>query len=602
MTWNSIRTKLIVLTILAVLVPSTATMLVSYFYTTNSLKERAVSENSNLLYQGGENIKNYLEQLSRTSLSVYSDDFFYRSLAFGFDNISASGQQTATMQSIALSISEIEQVYLYVNDKRQATLLTQNRPKRLSDTDFYNNNSLSSERSLYIEPPHIPHSYGFSSVPSNGSQQPVLTLHRSILKVPSSKEIGVLTFDVNLNAISRIANQLYQAQHERLYLVDEEGYVIYSGDTARIGQPLDEPWFDNSVLANDDNKNYEADKKIYIYQRIETAFSRWTLVKQIPSAYLTRDTNQAAAINVLLVAISLVLIINAIIFISFRITKPIKQLAWYMNQIKTGHLTIDINTNRTDEIGLVYKRFNGMMDTINNLILREYKLKLANSTNQLRALQAQINPHFMNNTLQTIGTLALEHGMKQIYSLISALARMMRYSMYNTDKPVKLRTELEHVNDYIQLQKERYENQFDVRYNVDESTLDVPIPKMIVQPLVENFFKHGIDPLRNPKIIELSSRWVSPSVLQLTIEDNGKGMSIADWESLQQLLAQATDNEQEYAREWNEAESTQGGIGLVNVQTRLKLFYGKDAQFSVENLVPHGFRVVLIMNMEGESK
>jgi two-component system sensor histidine kinase YesM len=600
--WNSIRTKLIVLLIVAALVPSTATMLVSYVYTTHSLKERAVSENSNLLYQGGENMKNYLEQLERASLTVYSDASFYRSLVFGFDNISASGQQTATLQSIASSVNEIEQVYLYVDKKRQATLLTQNKPKRLSDTDYYNDISLNEERIMYIEPPHAPHSYGFSSTSSYGSQPMVITMYRSIMQIPSSNRTGILAFDVNLNAISRIANQLYQAAHEQLYLVDENGYVIYSSYAEQIGQAIEGPWFDNSVFKNGDRGNFEADKQIYIYQSIDTKFSNWTLVKQIPSAYLTRETNQAAAINVLLVAISLVLIIGAIIFISVRITEPIKQLARHMNQIKIGHMTVDINTNRKDEIGLVYKRFNSMMDTINNLILREYKLKLANSTNQLRALQAQINPHFMNNALQTIGTLALEHDMKRIYSLISALARMMRYSMYNTDKPVQLKTELEHVDNYLQLQKERFENQLNVRYDVDESTLDSLIPKMIVQPLVENFFKHGMNPLVDSNTIKLTSSWVAPSVLQLTVEDDGTGMSDEDWKHLQQLLNQASDNEQEHAREWNEEESTQDGIGLMNIRTRLKLFYGKDAQFNVDNLTPHGFRVVLTMNVDGEPK
>jgi two-component system sensor histidine kinase YesM len=600
--WNSIRTKLIVLLIVAALVPSTATMLVSYVYTTHSLKERAVSENSNLLYQGGENMKNYLEQLERASLTVYSDASFYRSLVFGFDNISASGQQTATLQSIASSVNEIEQVYLYVDKKRQATLLTQNKPKRLSDTDYYNDISLNEERIMYIEPPHAPHSYGFSSTSSYGSQPMVITMYRSIMQIPSSNRTGILAFDVNLNAISRIANQLYQAAHEQLYLVDENGYVIYSSYAEQIGQTIEGPWFDNSAFKNGDRGNFEADKQIYIYQNVDTKFSNWTLVKQIPSAYLTRETNQAAAINVLLVAISLILIIGAIIFISVRITEPIKQLARHMNQIKIGHMTVDINTNRKDEIGLVYKRFNSMMDTINNLILREYKLKLANSTNQLRALQAQINPHFMNNALQTIGTLALEHNMKRIYSLISALARMMRYSMYNTDKPVQLKTELEHVDNYLQLQKERFETQLNVRYDVDESTLDALIPKMIVQPLVENFFKHGMNPLVDSNTIELTSSWVAPSVLQLTVEDDGIGMSDEDWKHLQQLLNQASDNEQEHAREWNEEESTQGGIGLMNVRTRLKLFYGKDAQFNVDNLTPHGFRVVLTMNVDGEPK
>ncbi|MGV2805292.1 histidine kinase, partial [Clostridium perfringens] len=211
-------------------------------------------------------------------------------------------------------------------------------------------------------------------------------------------------------------------------------------------------------------------------------------------------------------------------------------LVGLMSQVKSGRMTVDISSSRKDEIGTLHRRFGSMMDTINNLILQEYKLKLANRTNQLRALQAQVNPHFMNNALQTIGTLALEHGMKRIYSLISALARMMRYSMYNTDKPVTLATELDHIKDYVELQKERFENQFDYRYDVDESTLQVLIPKMLVQPLIENFFKHGMNPLAENNYIALKSKRLSASIVQITVEDNGNGMQDEPFQTLQEHL------------------------------------------------------------------
>lgn len=600
MNWSSIRTKLIVGLIIAALVPSVATMIISYSYTTHSLKERAVQDNGSLLFQGSENIKNYLEELNRNSLSVYSDDFFYRSLPYGFENISARGQQVATLQSMAAASKDVLQIYLYVDKKRQATLLTPSSLKRMSDIDSFIPGNWNNELALTLSSPHAPYNYGFDVPPVGSGDQKVITLYRSIRQIPSDNQLGLLAMDIRLDAISRISNQLFQAEHEKLYLLDENGYVIYSGEPERIGQKFSAPWYQARVMDGTTRGSFEEDKQIFVYDTVDTAFSKWRLVKQIPASYLTRDTQQAAAINVLLLAASLLLIIAMIILISVSLTKPIKRLVWYMNQIQTGHLTVDIETNRKDEIGVVYRRLSSMMDTINNLILREYKLKLANTTNQLRALQAQVNPHFLNNSLQSIGSLALEHGVKRVYSLISTLSRMMRYSMYNTDEPVALDKELQHVKDYMELQAERFDQGFKVRYDVDKTTLDVLVPKMILQPLVENYFKHGRDPMEESSQIILTSLWIDASTLQLTVEDNGNGMPEEVWQRLQQRLEQAAQNPVEGLSDPSRSGEDEGGIGLVNVMTRLKLFYGEDSHFEVENLQPHGFRAILTMRVEGE--
>ncbi|GJM73851.1 hypothetical protein HMSSN036_60670 [Paenibacillus macerans] len=209
------------------------------------------------------------------------------------------------------------------------------------------------------------------------------------------------------------------------------------------------------------------------------------LIKEIPKSYLLREANQAVTINLMLFGLALLVILTATILISIRVTAPIKRLSNYMSQVKTGNLNVDVLPAGNDEVGLLTERFRTMMDTINNLILREYKLELSSKNNQLRALQAQINPHFLNNTLQIIGTLALELKVPQIYTLISSLAKMMHYSMHSGDRIVTLKDELEHVKAYVELQKERFENRFAYRCEVAEPLLQVAMPKLILQPIME---------------------------------------------------------------------------------------------------------------------
>lgn len=600
--WNSIRTKLIALMILAAILPTTISMIISYVITTNSLKERAVVENMNLLYQGRMNLENDLEEMNRTSLSVYSDPEFYISLYYGHENINASGRQSATLQSINHAISGSKQVYLYVNGKREAALFAQDIARRMSDVPLYEQIPDLGGKDYYIQPPRPLHTYGFQLSSPYPANSQVMTMYRVIQRIPSTEQLGVLAIDLDISFLSRISSQLFQPEHEQLYILNEDGYVMYSGDSNRISQQVQETWYDRVKEDGAESGYFEQNDRIYLYNSIRTGVTDWTMIKEIPSSYIQSSADKAAFINILLLAVSLLVIIAATIWISIHITEPIRKLVGLMSQVKSGRMTVDISSTRKDEIGILHRRFGSMMNTINDLFLQEYKLKLANRTNQLRALQAQVNPHFLNNALQTIGTLALEHNMKRIYSLISALARMMRYSMYNTDKPVKLGTELDHIKDYVELQKERFENLFDFRYDVDESTVDILIPKMLVQPLVENYFKHGMNRLADDNYIRVSTRRLSKDVVQIIVEDNGNGMPEDKLAVLQEQIQQLEelDLEQLEVSDSDNIDSAEHGIGLINIVTRMRLYYRDKSGFSMENIHPHGFRVVLTIHVEGE--
>lgn len=241
--------------------------------------------------------------------------------------------------------------------------------------------------------------------------------------------LGVLAIDVRLKPLRSICRQLYNADTEELYLVDRHGMIIYSGNEAMIGTH----WKESSLLNRISNEGVhgviENDTALHVYGKLDAKLSGWTLVKKIPNRTLYLRATRLTQINVVIASAALLLAIVATLWISIKITEPIKRLTRYINQIQSGQLDVDIRAMGNDEIGVLSRRFREMMVTINNLILREYKLDLANKTHQLKALQAQINPHFLYNTLQSIGTLALQHEVPRIYSLLSSLAKMLRYNM-----------------------------------------------------------------------------------------------------------------------------------------------------------------------------
>lgn len=523
MKWTSIRTKLIVFLLVPTLICIMATMYVSYSHTTKSLRDRAVEENKNLLYQGYKNIDSLLQEINRLSLNVYSDGDFYRLLEAGYDDLSSDIAIYNSLSYISTSLPNISQVYLYGVKDAKATLITDNTtPKRWLRNTPYRESRVTGSTPVEVQSTHLSNAYGLNLPLTQFVPEPVFTMHRRIERIPSSEALGYLSIDVKLAAIGDIVDQLYERDQEQIYLLDSSGRLVYGQDTAALGQPLDAAWYNRQIADRSGTQGYfEQDGAVFIYQQIDSIGLSWTLVKQIPVSYLFREAKEAAGINVLLLVLLLITIIVLTVLVSFRITAPIKQLTRYMNQVQTGNLEIDIRPAGKDEIGVVTEHFRSMMDTINNLILREYRLELSNKTNELRALQSQINPHFLNNTLQIIGTLALELKVPQIYGLLSALAKMMRYSMYNDEKIVTVQNELDHVKAYIELQKERFENKFSFRYDMEEPLLQALMPKMILQPIVENYFKHGFQLDRQDGCIEISVAGLTPERMEISIANNG---------------------------------------------------------------------------------
>ncbi|WP_405462569.1 sensor histidine kinase [Paenibacillus sp. HJGM_3] len=243
---------------------------------------------------------------------------------------------------------------------------------------------------------------------------------------------------------------------------------------------------------------------------------------------------------------------------------------------------------REDEIGHLSRRFQSMMNTINDLILREYRLELANKTTQLRMLQAQINPHFINNALQSIGTLALQHEAPKVYALLASLAKMMHYTMHTDETIVPLEKELEHLNYYLQLQKQRFDDKFSYRYDIGEATRTIPVPKMILQPIAENYFKHGYSAHNEGGRLQVTTE-LRQDRLYIRMTDNGTGMPEEELRRLQLELETPRD-------EGDRSEH----IGLANVMDRLRLYYGDQASMLLLHTEPHGLTVVLTIPVRDE--
>ncbi|WP_339299049.1 sensor histidine kinase [Paenibacillus sp. FSL R5-0623] len=600
--YYSIRTKLIAFMLIATTLPLLASISMTFIQTKTALREQAVEENKRLIYQASTNLNNYVDNVARASLAVYNDPNFLRNLAKIPGDYRAVAEVYTTLQTIRAAVPDVFQLYLHSFAANQSTLITNPFPKREERKQAYSGSlhgkTGGDSPDIWVESAHMSHTYGFKAASPDDPARTVITLHRVIKDIPSIERLGVLAIDLNMNTIAAICGRLYDPAKEQIYVVDGQNQIIYQGRSevnhtdALREETASELNIARSSAGTAQNVagHFEQDRSMYVYQQLGSTYADWTIVKQIPNETLYARATTLTWNNAMIAIAALVLVIVATLFISIRITGPLKQLMRYMNQIQAGRLHVDIHLSSRDEFGVLARHFRDMMDTVNNLILREYRLEIANKTNQLKALQAQIHPHFLYNTLQSIGTLALQQQGQRAYTLLSSLSKMLRYSMRD-QTCVTLREEAEHARLYLELQQERFGDRLEVDLDFAEDTLSVEMPRMTLQPLIENYFKHGADIQPGKGHISLSSRRINDHWIEIELNNNGPSIPEDKLLEIRGWLHQSHTTTGLSIQESDESES----IGLRNVIRRLQLnsHPGHSARLEINNREPNGVKITV---------
>lgn len=293
---------------------------------------------------------------------------------------------------------------------------------------------------------------------------------------------------------------------------------------------------------------------------------------------------------------SLVLLL-ATYWFSLSITRPVQQLTEAASELSKGRFDNEITVKTNDEISFLAKTFDHMRSNINNLIQQmKEKAKLERELQQnkillqeshFRSLQSQINPHFLFNTLNTLSKKAYLEGSEEISDLLVSVADLLRYNLKQIDRSVTLRDELMIVKQYMDIQKARFTDRLQLHLDIDDSSLDVAIPALTLQPIIENAVIHAVEPSVDGGAISIQVINKDEYVL-VQIKDDGMGMSA---EKITQILMEHQVQ--------TEGHST--GIGFSNVVKRLRLFYERDDIITIESTLGCGTTVLLkIPKQRGE--
>ncbi|MDN4526621.1 cache domain-containing sensor histidine kinase [Fictibacillus fluitans] len=593
MQWG-IREKLIILLLAATVLPFGTSIAVTYYQTTQALNERFVSTNHDLIEKGEEDLAAYFDEVADMGTVLYRYTPFMNVMRGGV-SADFNNNQEEVRRLLAYLFNtrpEIEQMHLYIDKEKDSytnfhsSISGRGKYENIFSHPYYAELKKSSKFSI-IEPPHRIYPYNHLSDIPESENKKVVSFHNVIRDVPSDKFLGFLSIDINLSKISSLSNRLYTKGVEDLYIMDDHGNIVYSSNENLIGHKNKEQWFDQVKSSDNGSKSLEwQDHKFsgkIVYDRFSAPYKDWYIVKRIPYAVLYQSARETALMNIVIGIVTLIIVLLATLFVSFKLTAPIKVLSNNMKRVEDGELEADFESLGNDEIGVLGRNFKSMITKINQLIDREYKLEIENKSSQLRVLRSQINPHFLYNALQSIGTLALKSNAAPVYSLLTSLSNIMRYSMNMKEDIVPLSLELRHVKSYLVLQKQRFEDKFEFDLQVEKEIEQVMVPKMILQPIVENSFKHGFDQQVEQASITIKAHARDEETIVLAVSDNGKGIDTQQLKDLKQALFDGNPPEEER----NEA------IGLKNIYDRLQIYYNNEAAMSVESGDSGGFTVTI---------
>ncbi len=314
---------------------------------------------------------------------------------------------------------------------------------------------------------------------------------------------------------------------------------------------------------------------------------QWYLCTSIENSQLMEDTRQLTMKLSMILLIVMIFLFLCSILVAQSVTKPIGRMTEAMKKVEMGDWGVSLHMKGRDEIARLSRSFDQMVQRIHSLVLKTAEDEREKRKAELRVLQAQINPHFLYNTLDTLQYKAYDTGDEEMVTMISALSTFFRISLSKGKEIIPLEKELEHVKSYLKIQKIRFQDVLAYEFQVDVKD-SFQILKLILQPLVENAIQHGIKPKMAPGVIHIRAIQKGEQLL-LEVEDDGVGIKRERLEELKRELREGAAGK---------------SYGLINVNNRICLLYGEGSGVTVESEEGKGtcVRIVLTKLMEGKGE
>lgn len=388
-----------------------------------------------------------------------------------------------------------------------------------------------------------------------------------------SQHIGYIFAECPVSILGEICGSVNFGSGAQLYIIDSGGEAVYATDRdkERTGRMLE------LFAAGELRRKAEAAGNDWLLVNSPVENTGWSVLAALPYKHIISNSEKLKNSFILLCVISAVIISAITVIISFSFTQPIRLLQSKMKKVGEGELDVRISERRNDEFGDLYDGFNRLISELNQLISAAAQSEERENIAKYQMLQSQINPHFLYNSLDTVRMMAVIEDKPDIADALVHLSSLFRYNVRESNKLVTVREELEQAKNYLSLQKLRLQEKLEIVCEADEAALDLRMPKILLQPILENCFSHGFKDIDHTYIITIKIT-ADDKKIAVSVRDNGRGMDKATLEGLRARLAGG-------------AAPAERGIGLYNVNERLRLYFSEQCCLKIESRPEGGTQV-----------
>lgn len=393
------------------------------------------------------------------------------------------------------------------------------------------------------------------------------------------QELGILDISVTSKMIAPLMKSLNIGEGSNLYILNDENNEIYRQETFILSTAKKSVMLQDIIQSTPHEPFQTLNGKKVLIESFYSDELKLRFVVVEPLDELFQGINKNKYYLVLIVSLLLLALSGVYYLIALSITRRILKLSKHMRQVDASYFPIYRGEIRNDEVGHLTNSYNAMIKRIDDLVNTVHRSELMRKEAAYQMMQAQIKPHFLYNTLESIRMIAEANDDPEAADMSYTLGKLFRYSLSGTISETFLQEEIEYVKDYVSIQKVRMKDRLIVSFEISASIESFVCPRFILQPFVENSIVHGIANLRKQSVLTIRV-YEDFSHMFISISDSGTGIKADRLQIIQGILNGKIDAQS--------IQTSHGGLGLYNVNERIKLFYGENSSIQIESLYGEG--------------
>jgi two-component system sensor histidine kinase YesM len=590
---TSLQTKLICLFLVTSVIPLFVLSVYSYYNTSNTLKKNMEELTLNNLEQTGNSLEIWMESYEDLLYQIYTNDDVVKlvdKLNNGEDESVTRNQLRRILNGLINTKDYIRAITIITSENK---LVTYHQLTAYTNEDSWIKNFSLGQEELYdsISADNKTHIFPTEYAVSFANEDYYLfhISHRIIDYKDLEKRNGVVIVSIDEELLKKVC--LTKGEDKLSFdnfnfIVDKKGRIISYPDSTRLARNITDGGRTSQEKKEDYLKFIHSEElfedkytSLYVYENKDLG---WDVVNAVNQKETMMGITNQQRINIAACLLCLGMVVILTLLLSRQLSGSVQKVVRSMETVSSGNLgtRVEVDKQMPLEVEFIAIQFNDMLEKLDTALKKEKEAGERQRLAEITALEAQINPHFLYNTLDTINWMAIDKDEFEISNAINTLASILRYAIKNSNATVEVREEVSWLKNYIYLQQTRLKNTFRCAMDIDTQVMECRVHKLLLQPFIENSIIHGFEGRSGENMLAIRMA-KEGEYLQIIISDNGGGMEPSFVERLNE-------------RAFHMMEEN-GDIGIANAFTRLFMYYGEDAHVQIRSVLEEGTEIIILI-------